>query len=291
MNKQLHILSILIIVLAVIISGFGLFYKTDGLPYDFINQYGDTVKIYGNGIYKYDSYFMAPIFKGTDCTILFLVIPLSIIALLFDIKKNSIRTKLFLTALIALFVYYSASISFGIVYNILFLLYMALFSCSFYGLIIGFIVLNKYDIKVSVNIYNTGLKIFLIFYGLSLFVAWLPDIIVSLINQRSLDLIEIYTTQITYMLDMAIISPLIFICLYTLRKRKNIGYVLFGIILTILSIIGIMLPIQSIFQIAHGIDMPLPAIITKVGLFVLLAIIAICYEIKLFKNISGTTGT
>ena len=104
--------------MAIITSGFGLFYTTNGQPFDFINQYGDTVKIYGNGIYKNDSYFMAPIFKGTDCTILFLAVPLMIIVLILDIKNNTLKTKLFLTAFPALFVYYSASISFGIVYNI-----------------------------------------------------------------------------------------------------------------------------------------------------------------------------
>jgi len=284
-NKIFHILTVIIIFLTAVTSGLGLFYKTEGQPFNFTNQYGDIVKMYGNGIYKNDSYFMAPIFKGTDFTILFLVIPLSIIALYLDLKNNTVKTKLLLTALIALFAYYSASISFGIVYNKLFLLYMALFSCCFYALIIGFVMLNKYEINIPVNIYNTGLKTFLIFCGFSLFVAWLPDVIFSLIKQRPLDLIEIYTTQTTYILDMAIISPLMFICLYTLEKQKNIRYILLGIILTILLIVGVMLPVQTIFQITHGINIPIPAIITKVGIFVLLAIFAVYYEIKLFKNI------
>ena len=162
---------------------------------------------------------------------------------------------------------------------------MALFGCSFYSLIIGFILLKNYSINKSPKILTRGLKIFLVFCGLSLFVAWLPDIIVSIINKRSLDLIEIYTTQITYILDMAIISPLMFICLYNLCKNNNIGYILLGVILIILSIIGIMLPVQSIFQIKAGINIPIEAMITKIGIFVILAIVAIYYEIKLLKNI------
>ena len=78
--------------------------------------------------------------------------------------------------------------------------------------------------------YTNGLKIFLVFCGISLFVAWLPDIILSLVNKKSLELIEIYTTQITYVLDMGIVSPLMFICLYNLSKDKNIGYILLGIV-------------------------------------------------------------
>jgi len=288
MNKVFHIVSGFIVLLAIITSGLGLFYTTDGQPFDFINQYGDTVKIWGNGIYKNDSYFMAPIFKGTDCTIFFLAVPLTIIALILDIKNNTSKTKLFLTALTALFVYYSASISFGVVYNVLHLVYIALLGCSFYALIIGFILLKNYTINNSVKILTNGLKIFLWGYGLSLFVAWLPDIITSITNKKSLGLIEIYTTQITYVLDMGIISPLVFICLYNLWKNNNFGYILLGINLTILLIIGIMLPVQSIFQIRAGIDLPLEAIVTKIGIFVILALIALYYEIKLFKGIKSS---
>ena len=285
MPKVFHFLSILIIVLVIISSGFGLFYKSGGQPFDFVNQYGDTVKIYGDGIYKNDSYFMAHIFKGTDFTALFAALPLMIFALIMDIKNNTIKSKLFLTAMIAYFLYYSVSYSMGVTYNVLHLVYLALFSCTLYATILGFGFLKTYSIKVSAKMYTNGLKIFLVFCGISLFVAWLPDIIVSLINKKSLGLIEIYTTQVTYVLDMAIISPLIFICLYNLRKNNNIGYILLGIILNMLSLVGLMVILQTLFQNRAGIEMPIEAAITKVGIFVLLAIVATYYEIKLFKNI------
>jgi len=56
-NKIFHILIISILFLSMVNSGLGLFYRTDGQSFDFINQYGHTVKMYGNGIYKNDSYF------------------------------------------------------------------------------------------------------------------------------------------------------------------------------------------------------------------------------------------
>ena len=85
MNKVFHILSIFIIVLVIISSGFGLFYKSGGQSFDFLNLYGDTVKIYGDGIYKNDSCFFAHTFKGTDFTALFVALPLMIFALIVDI--------------------------------------------------------------------------------------------------------------------------------------------------------------------------------------------------------------
>jgi hypothetical protein len=87
---------------------------------------------------------------------------------------------------------------------------------------------------------------------------------------------------------MAIISPLIFICLYNVRKNNNIGYILLGIILNMLSLVGIMVILQTLFQNRAGIELPLEATITKAGIFVLLAIVAIYYEIKLFKNIKDS---
>jgi hypothetical protein len=46
---------------------------------------------------------------------------------------------------------------------------------------------------------------------------------------------------------------------------------------------GIMVIFQTIIPVKAGIELPIGAIITKVGIFVVLAIVAIYYEIKLFK--------
>ena len=101
------------------------------------------------------------------------------------------------------------------------------------------------------------MKIFLVTAGISLFVAWLPDIIASILNKTSLDLIEVYTTEITYVLDMGIISPLMFITYYQIKRGKFIGYVLIRMIFKICMIIGIMLPIQSFFQMLAGVSIPI----------------------------------
>ena len=53
-----------------------------------------------------------------------------------------------------------------------------------------------------------------------------------------------------------------------------------------LSLVGIMVILQTVFQNRAGIELPVEAAITKVGIFVLLALVAIVYEIKLFKNIN-----
>jgi len=45
---------------------------------------------------------------------------------------------------------------------------------------------------------------------------------------------------------------------------------------------------QTVSQNRAGIELPIEATITKVGIFVLLAIAAIYYEIRLFRNIQNS---
>ena len=285
-DKSLHIITFIIIILSFLTSSIGLLYTTNGKSFDFVNQYGDTVKIYGDGIYAHDSYFMAPIFRGTDFTILFFAIPLLMIALMQDVKMKTLKTRLFLTSVISIFTYISASIAFGVTYNRLHLLYISLFSASFFGLIIAVGSLNKKQVKESMGdeLPRKGINIFLAITGIALILAWLPDIISSLITGRSLELIEVYTTAITYVLDMGVIAPAALICLFLLKKQSGMGYVLLTMLLTVCVIVGIMLPIQTAFQVRAGIKIPIIAIVTKVVSFVILAIFALYFNIKFFKN-------
>lgn len=286
-DKSLHIVTFIIIVLGILTSSIGLLYTTGGKTFDFINQYGDTVKIYGDGLYARDSYFMAPIFRGTDFTIICVVIPMLIVALILDMKINTLKNRLFLMSVISVFTYYSASIAFGVTYNMLHLVYIALFSASLFGLIIAMGSVDKKQVEENMGdaLPNKGIYIFLALTGIALIIAWLPDIINSLVTGRSLELIEVYTTAVTYVLDMGVIAPAALICLFQLRKRRGMGYILLSMLLTVCIIVGIMIPIQTAFQISAGIQLPLAAIVTKGASFVVLALFALYFNIRFFKNI------
>lgn len=285
-DKSLHIVSFIIIVLGILTSAIGLLYTTGGKTFDFINQYGDIVKIYGDGLYAHDSYFKAPISRGADFTILCFAIPILIIALVLDVRKKALKNRLFLMSIISVFTYYSASLAFGVTYNILHLIYVALFSASLFGIILAMGSLDKQNVADSMgdSLPYKGIYIFLALTGFFLIVAWLPDIINSLVSNGSLALIEVYTTEITYVLDMGVIGPIALICLFQLKRRSGMGYILLAMLLTICIIMGIMLPIQTVFQISAGIELPVAALITKMGTFVILAFFALYFNIKFFKN-------
>ena len=167
----------MMVILAVVVTAIGVFYTTGGEAFEVTNRYGDIVKMYGDGIYAHDSYFRAPIFRGSDFTILFVAVPLLILALILDIKKNSLKSRLFLTSVISIFTYYSTSIAFGVTYNSLHLLYIALFSVSFFALIIAMTGIDYKEVKRSMtnaSLPYKGIYAFLLLTAVALFVACKP---------------------------------------------------------------------------------------------------------------------
>lgn len=287
-SKLIYPLSGLIVFLTMVAASAGLFYHHRGAAFDFVNQYGDTVKIYGKGLYAHDSFFRAPIFRGTDFTMLFASCPLLILFLIADVRKRSLKTRLSLVSLFSCFLYYSASICFGITYNSLQLVYIFLFSASFFVFIagVGTISFTGLEHAIQKPLPYTGFAVFLVVTGIALFAAWLPDIIIALARKRPLLLIENYTTEITYALDMGIIAPACFVCLYLLKKRKALGYILLDALLTLCIIIGVMLPIQTVFQMQAGIELPVAAIISKIASFCMLALFALYFKIRFLKSLS-----
>lgn len=292
MKKQLtkfEILIIVIILLLINIATVGFIsFHTDS-SYFVKNQYGDDVRIFGAGIYSHDSYFRAPIFIGSDATMLFLTVPLLVFALVVEIKNRTEKAKLLLNALLGMALYYSASIAFGVTYNSLLLVYIALFATSLFALIIS---MKQIDIDALRRLHGKplpmkGISVFLVVTGLALFLAWMPDIIASLISSEPLALIEVYTTEVTYILDIGIISPLMFICLYLLKKDDEFGRILLSMLLMICLIMGVMLPVQTVYQMLAGIELPIQAIVSKVGIFVLLAAFAAHFNIRLYKSIEA----
>lgn len=290
MNRKVEIISVLnvvIILLSAIVTICGICAFHTGFSYNTVNQYGESIKMWGAGIYAHDSYFKAPIFIGSDFTILIFILPLAIITFAKMHLKPNLERYIQNIAVLCLLLYYSASIAFGVTYNHLHLLYIGLFGACFYCVCFLLAKLNTVEInqkKICEYHISKGVKGYLVISGIALFAAWLPDIITSLMNGTSLDLIEVYTTEITYVLDMGIISPLMFLTLHLTNKGRFIGYVLLRMILKVCMGIGIMLPIQTIFQIMAGISIPIPALITKMLIFVILALFAAIFEHQLKRK-------
>lgn len=280
MSKK-RIPEIIIILLLIIISLCGILSLDFSKAYSYINQYGDEVKLFGSGIYKDDSYFKAPIFIGTDLCVLFFGVPLFIISLIKDFRNSTKNTQLRLVSIEAISLYYAVSLCFGVKYNRIFVLYVILFSLLFFTLIKRMRALSKFNYSYEMKKSDAA---FLIFSGISLCLAWWPDIIPTIINKTSLKLIENYTTEPTYVLDLGIISPLCFISLILMKKKDSFGVVLYAILLQSIIIVAVMMICQSAVQFASGIEIPLSALISKSIIFIILGLFAIALDRRRSHN-------
>ncbi len=274
-------LAVATIILMIITSVAGILSLNFSASYNFINQYGHTVEMYGYGIYAYDTYFQAPISIGSDFCTLFVGVPMFIYTYVRYVRGKDMPSQLQLISMYAIAFYYAASISFGLTYNRLFLIYVALFSCSLFGMFRHIITLKLNRIGSL----SKGLTVFLVMAGVALIVAWFPDIVPTLIDGRTLSLIGVYTTNITYVLDMGIISPLCLVCYYLLKQKNPLGTLLLAILLKLCILVGIMMFPQTICQMMSGCNIPLPALITKSVSFVLLGGFAFYFNKRLYKEL------
>ncbi|MDF2485413.1 MAG: hypothetical protein K0R46_1581 [Herbinix sp.] len=279
MKTKKDTLSLIVIVLLVIISLAGILSLDFTKSYEITNQYGNTVKMYGAGIYAHDSYMKAPVLIGTDFCILLVLVPLLCFASIKNKKETSNTSRLSLMSLYGVACYYAASLCFGVSHNRIMLLYIALFTCTLFGM---FTILGKIEVPMLRYNATKGIYRFLVLSGIALVIAWMPDIIPSVITGTPLALIEVYTTEITYILDMGIIAPLCLLSIYLLKKQSGLGTLLLAMLFKICIIVGVMMIPQTICQVLSGFEMPLPALITKSGSFLLLGGFAIYFNRKLY---------
>src|SRR5512134_205865 len=95
-QSALNWLVPLIVVLALFAAGIGLFYPNEGSPFSFMTVREETVQVWGQGWYSYDTPIGALSFKAGDLITLFLAIPTLIVSFVLY-RQGSLRGGLLLT--------------------------------------------------------------------------------------------------------------------------------------------------------------------------------------------------
>ncbi|KJS73494.1 MAG: hypothetical protein JL56_10275 [Desulfotomaculum sp. BICA1-6] len=283
--KPVIALALLICILASVAAGAGLFYHDQGSPFPFETIRGETVIIYGEGLYRYDTLFSAAGFKGQDAVTLFLGIPLlALVTLLY--ARGSARAHFLLTGILAFFLYAYASMALRASYNNLFLVYVALFSTSLFAFILSFSVnVQVFSQQVMSKLPRRFAAGYIFASGLVTFVVWSSQIVAALIEGRPPVLLESSSTMVTDALDLAIITPATFISGVLILRHNAWGY---RILFPLLGIIIFLLPtivISTKLQLLVGVTFSAGEIIGPISGFLILGLLAVILIIKIILTI------
>ncbi len=286
-SKTVIWLSALIAGLALIAAAVGLLAQAAGSPFTFTTVRGVTVQLYGQGWYRLDTPIGAVGFMAADLVTLLLAIPLLVIAALLY-QRGSLKGGLLLSGVLAYFIYNYGSLAFGAMYNPLFLIYVAIFSASLFGLIL---VLASIDVAAlpacfSERFPQRGTSLFLEVSGVILLLVWLILSILPALFQGTAPLeAAFYTTFTTAVIDIGIVAPALIVVGMLLRRQAPIGYLLTSTLLVFTVTLGVNLTAAGVAQVLTGVI----SIGQALGFtmpFVMLTLIALGLTISLFRNFS-----
>ena len=292
MNSMVVRLCGLIVLLALVAAGAGLFLHEGGTPYGFVTVRGETAKIYGRGLYRYDSLMAGAGQRGVDLVTLLFGVPLLVVATL-RYRRHSARGGLLLSGALTYFLYVYVTASFGMAFNELFLVYVALFSASLYALIllVATTDIPRLTAQLAEGLPHRGIGIFLIASGLLTLVIWLEAPLTSLLGGRPSVLLGHSTTLVTHGLDLAIIVPAALMSGVLVLRSDPRGYLIAVPILVLIVMLVPAIIAMTVSQLQAGIAFTTAEWVGPISGFLVLGGIGAWVTVRVLRRIPSGEGS
>lgn len=237
-DQTVIILSVMIVALSLIITLTGILSDSGPGNYTYESIRGESVEIYGKGIYRHMSADVAIQGIAQDYVTLFIGIPL--LVFLLTGFKNSFRKRFLITGVLGYFfvtfLFYTAMA----MYNVMFLVYAALMAMSFFGLMASFLSFDVSSVKRKFS-EKTPVKFvggFLIVNSVLIALMWLSRVVPPLIDGSIYpDGLQHYTTLIVQGFDLGLLLPISFVAGWLFIKRNPLGYLFATPYIVFLSIL------------------------------------------------------
>ena len=281
-QKTVTILVLLITFASIVATSLGIFSNDGPGNYEYESIRGQSVKIYGKGIYRHMSADVAIQGIAQDYITLFAGIPLLLISLFFT-KKKSLRGKIVLAGVLGYFlVTYLFYLTMGM-YNQLFLIYAFLLGTTFFAFLLTVLEFNAEKIKEQFKseklMRNAG--IFLIINGSLVALLWLSIVLPPLLDGTIIPLqVQHYTTLIVRGFDLGLLLPIAFVVGYLAVKKNNYGFLFTPIYMVFLSLLMTALVSKIIFMAEAGQN-----VIPAIFIMPTIALIALIFSVLLLRDL------
>ena len=284
--RSVIILGLIVAVLAAAAAVIGFFFPGSDIALSpVVSVYGEEVNLYGAGLYRLDTVFQGSTFRGQDMVTLFVAVPLLIVTLVLY-ARGSLRGGLLLLGILSFFLYAYLSMAFGAFYNELFLLYVALFSASFFAFVLLLRSISPGGIEkgLAPEAPRVGPAVFMFVSGAVTLVVWLLPIVSSLFRGGTPENLDHYTTIITEAFDLAIITPATFIVGGLILRRAPLGYLLAFPLLGLIIMLLPAITAGTFMQVRAGVLFTPGEIIGPIAGFGLLGLAAIWVMVGILRR-------
>lgn len=284
-SNALVVLSCLIAALALLAAGVGVFYQGDGASFAFTTVRGESVEIYGHGLYRYEPVFMAAQAIPQDIVTLAVGIPLLLIALGLY-RRGRIRGQLLLAGTLAYFLYTYTSMAFGAAFNPMFLVYVALFSLSLFAFTMAMLSVDVPSLPshFTEKLPRRTIAGFLFFTGAFLLLAWLGRIVPAQLAGAAPVGLGSNTTLYIQVLDLGLIVPVMVLAGVSLLRRRPLGYLLASVGLIKFVTMGTALMAMILGQWLAGV----PMAAAEVAIFPIMVLAGITMAFLLLRDLRET---
>lgn len=281
-NRLISLLVLCIIILSIFASVVGIFSNAGPGAYEIKSFRGETVNIYGKGLYSDDSISIVAQGTAQDIVTLALGIPLLVVSLFMSLK-GSLKGRLLLTGTLGYFLYTYITYVFLWMYNPMFIIYVILMSASFFAFTVSMMAvdINNLSPAFSKKLPVKFLGGFQIFFAVALCLLWMGKIIPTITNGGVPLGLEHYTTLVIQGLDLGFIVPIALLSGVLLIKRKPFGYLLSSVIIMKFFTMGAAITAMIIGQYITGVAMSVIEII----MFPIFSLVIFYCMILLLKNI------
>jgi hypothetical protein len=281
-NTLILRLAYLIIPLALLAAGMGVFGQGSGQPYPFTTLRGETVMMRGHGIYAFDTVNSSSQEVGQDLVTLILGIPLLAIGIVLT-RWGSLRGRLLLTGALGYFLYTYASMSFLTAFNALYLVYVALFSLSLFGFILALSGLDPVTVagRITEKFPRRAVASYFVIVGAFLSLAWLGLVVPPMLSGNPPAGLETAITMVIQSLDLGVIVPASLATAILLFQKRPWGYTLALVVLLKILTMGAALIAMILNQLREGVAIdPVTSII-----FVLISLSGMILAVTALRNI------
>jgi len=238
-------------------------------------------------LYRHDTVFTAAGNTAVDGVVLSMGVPLLVTAWVLH-RSGSQRATLLLTGVLGYLLYVYATYAFGVAFNPLYLAYVTLLSASLFGFIAA---VNAVDrgalaaVATDPDVPHRTLSRFLLTSAAVTAAVWLQPVVTALLRNSAPDLLDVYTTPVTFSLDLAIVAPSAALAGLLVRRREPLGYLIAVPLLVTIVLLLPTIALSTALQAAAGISFTTAQVVGPIAGFGVLGAVGARLLVQLLRAV------